>query len=87
MRKYLDFEDDISWELSPLTYQEFERLGMWSGASDICFGEWLRHNGYHELEQLSPHSEPKDKPGIRLEPGEPEIKWDYLEELEDCWWL
>jgi len=54
MRKFLDFVDGHSWELSPLSYDEFERLDKWSGSSDISFSQWKRHNNFYELDQLSP---------------------------------
>jgi hypothetical protein len=85
MRKFLDFVDDKSWELSPLSYDEFERLGRWSGGSDIAFGQWLRHNKFYELDQLSKYAEPPAKPGIRIEEGEPEIDWNYDKEAEQFW--
>jgi hypothetical protein len=79
MRKFLDFEDGSSWELSPISYDEFDRFGKWSGAPDVCFGQWLRHNNFYELSQLSPYAQPKDKPGIRIEAGEPTIDWNYYD--------
>jgi hypothetical protein len=84
MRKYLDFEDGYFWELSPLTYDEFERLGKYSWAPDIAFGQWKRHNNFHELDDLSHDPIPPIKKGIRIEIGEPVIRWDYC---DDAWWV
>jgi len=83
MRKFLDFVDGHSWELSPLSYDEFERLDKWSGSSDISFSQWKRHNNFYELDQLSPFASPPAKPSIRIELGEPAIDWNYC---EDAWW-
>jgi hypothetical protein len=85
MRKFLDFEDGGFWELSPLSFEEFDRLNKWSGSPDIAFGIWLRHNKFYELDQLSKYAEPPAKPGIRIEEGEPEINWDYDKEAEQFW--
>lgn len=77
MRKFLDFVDGSYWELTPISYDEFERLGKWSGAPDIAFYQWMRHNNFHELDQLSDDPVPAVKPGIRLEAWEPIIDWEY----------
>ena len=84
MRKYLDFEYANSWELSPLTFEEFERLGRWNGSPDIAFEQWKRHNQLYELDRLSSDPIPRDRKGLRIEDGEPMIDWKYC---EDAWWI
>jgi len=49
MRKMLCWPDGTSEEITPLTYAEFVKLELWSGASDMAYAAWLRHNKLHEI--------------------------------------
>jgi len=50
MRKFLVWTDGVRRELSPLSYREFERLGLYQkeGDTEQAFNRWLRHNDLHD---------------------------------------
>jgi hypothetical protein len=72
MRKILHFNDrqhpTAAAELSPLSPSEFEKFCKWSGANDIAFNQFLRHNNLHMLEDF--HEETLHRADLKLEPGE-----------------
>jgi hypothetical protein len=76
MRKFIIFENGHREELSPLTFEEFDQYNHWSGANDIAFDQFLRHNKFHELEDF--HRDVVMVAKIVLEPGEPVIDWSVI---------
>ena len=73
MRKILVFEDGDRWELTPISFEEFDAYAQWSGSNDICYREFLRHNKFHELDSFDKDSLVNSK--LVLETGEPIIDW------------
>ena len=73
MRKFLVFPDSTCAELSPFTYEEFVKLDRWSGLSDTAFSRWMRHNGFHEMDQFN--EEIVKAARIELVAGEPTFEW------------
>ena len=55
MRKFIVFADGTKNELSPLTYNEFMNLELWTGASDMAFDMWKRKNDLHEIDDFWDH--------------------------------
>lgn len=65
-------------ELTPITFEEFEKLGKWAGGSDIAFSQFLRHNKFHEVceDAMHPYVEEALRSAIIvIEEGEPIIDW------------
>ena len=63
MRKLLRFKDGESYELSPITYDEFilcKQLYVECG-SDIEFEHFLREHDYHELSEFHFEHETEDR--------------------------
>jgi len=74
MRKILVFKDKTEYELTPLTFNEFEKYGKWTSANDVAFSQFLRHNKFHDLEDFSEGLELMQAK-IELREGEPRIDW------------
>lgn len=88
MRKFIVFPDSSLIgkgsrdELSPLTFEEFDKYDHWRWESDSAFDHFLRHNHFHEL---SRYNEDALKIGeIVLELGEPTIDWSILYGDHNC---
>lgn len=78
MRKFIVFEDGHKLELSPLSFDEFEKWGHWAGANDMAFNQFLYENKYTELDRLVGFNDPMNGPGLEyrrakivFEEGEP----------------
>ena len=48
MRKYVKLADGQELNISPITYQEFMILNLWTGASDMAWEAFLRRNGFED---------------------------------------
>lgn len=75
MRKFLVFEDGSEHELPPLAYDEFEKLGRWSGGPDIAYSEFCLHNKFTELDRFDQTTGNWRRAKIELREGEPTIDW------------
>ncbi len=87
MRKFIVWPDGVKHlgippgmrdELSPLTFDEFDKLDRWTGSNDLAFDQFLRHNNFREIgdDATSSYNEAALRAGIIvLEPGEPAIDW------------
>lgn len=52
MRKFLICPGNTEYELTPLSYDEFVKLNLWTGGSDLAYAAWLRANNLHELDSF-----------------------------------
>lgn len=75
MRKFIQFADGSRRELSPLTFEEFIYLEMWTYVSDTAWGQWKRKNDFVELEDFNEETLAEAN-WIILEAGEPTILFD-----------
>lgn len=71
MRKFIRFQDNTVIELSPLSYSEFMALDKWSGSSDMAYEDWLRHNGYADLQDYDQEEVARASFSLSLEPISP----------------
>jgi len=85
MRKFLVWPEEIKRlgisagmrdELSPLSFEEFDKACKWSGANDIAWRHFLRHNHFNEIDNYSEEALMASE--LVLEPGEPIIDLDVL---------
>jgi len=87
MRKFLVWPDGVPHlgipvgdraELTPITFEEFDKFDKWVGSSDMAFNHFLRHNNFHELAEDSHmpfNDEALRHAKLIIEEGEPEIDW------------
>ena len=78
MRKFIVFEDGHKLELSPMSFDEFEKWGHWANGNDTAYERFLRENHYTELDRLRGFNDPMNGDGLTyrrarivLEDGEP----------------
>lgn len=72
MRKFFVIGSE-EYELTPLTFEEFEKLDRWTGANDLAYQQFLRHNHFHELTDFN--DETRREGRLELREGTPVIDW------------
>lgn len=81
MRKFLVWPDGHKKELTPLTYEEFNVLNLWSGSNDMAWKQWLYKNGYSEVDEFT--VEALYEARFVLEPGDPSLLFNLGDDDED----
>lgn len=51
--KILKLADGSTYELSPLTFEEFKLTDLWQGYDDMAYEHFLNHNGLKDISDFS----------------------------------
>jgi len=72
MRKYLVLTDKSTYELSPITQEEFELMFAVRGDVELAYEAFLKYNGYQEILNIPYHEMTNAK--VIIKKGEPKIE-------------
>jgi hypothetical protein len=77
MRKFLVFPGGVEYELPPLSFEEFDKLGLWSGCNDVAYDQFCRFNSFVNIDRFDkdPFTSEWHKVHVELRPGEPVVDW------------
>lgn len=53
MRKYLVWPDGHELQITPLSFEEWKALGLWTSADDTSWKSWLYKNNLHEIDSFN----------------------------------